>query len=302
MASASHSNMAATNQSQDSLNDSWFDITDTPSIKPVKRTVKKGPRTNTKSVKAAAKAAGEGKRTRSPGSTDQGGPLKKLQFSTSLGEIKSFIMTTISETMSGAISEAIAPLKTEINKLTLTVAIKNDECAKLKSKIYENQKTIVSLEEKLDRQEQYSRRSSIRLNNVKISEWEPHVSTEVVKMAHEIGADINTEKIVKAHRVGRVKDDGTGQIIVKLNNEKTRDELLKLKKKLRGTENFADVWMSEDLTKIRSDLFAKMRQLKREKRVKEVWTFNGVISYKLDDDTRHSLQTVREYEALLDEV
>ena len=83
-----------------------------------------------------------------------------------------------------------------------------------------------------DELEQYSRRTCVRIGNIRESEGE---STDdiVLEVSKKSGADISAHDIDRSHRVGKLKQGKTREIIVKFVNYKARTRFITSRKTLR---------------------------------------------------------------------
>ena len=134
-----------------------------------------------------------------------------------------------------------------IVKLEVSISNLNDKVAVLNN-------TVDVLKKQSDAQEQYSRRSCLRINGIESSANEsPSVCVDkVVETCKKLDIDIKPEDIDRAHRVGRDRKT----MIVKLFSFSKRTKIYKARKK--GGEN---VKVHLDLTKSRLDLLDQAKAL-----------------------------------------
>ena len=98
---------------------------------------------------------------------------------------------------------------------------------------------IIELESRIEGQEQYSRRTSLRLQNIKVPVDErgnvkhPVNTDELILNVcnDKLGLDINLHDIGRSHTIGRVKD-GKSQVIVRFISYGTRNKVYSNKKEL----------------------------------------------------------------------
>ena len=115
---------------------------------------------------------------------------------------------------------------------------KQSEVNKLKNEVQ-------LLKFELDRQNQYSRRESVRISG--ISEKEGEYTNDIVKkLAVDIGASLTQDDIIVSHRLpGR---PGTAKpIIVKFVRRDTKTTLMKSKRRLRDIDR-KGFFLNDDLT------------------------------------------------------
>ena len=163
-------------------------------------------------------------------------------------------------------------LGAKIDTLTKTIEEKNQRILQLEERIVvleENaayhEKRYELLERRLDDSEQYSRRTSLRINGIPIQEKETSdeclqkVKTEVAKL----GLNLQDSDFDRAHRIGSPKDPrGTArknrQMIVKFTSFHARTKVYQARPKNNGGErNDGQVRYYIDQTKRRFDLKKK---------------------------------------------
>ena len=134
------------------------------------------------------------------------------------------------------------------------------------------------LDARIESQEQYQRRSDLRIYGVKTAEKETaeDVVKLVEKVASQVGVDLKSEDIYRAHRIGKAKtlDNGTvvKPIIVKFRSWNARCAMYRARptksrplKKLRDGEKRMFGSIGLDLTKQRADLLEEARNLLKTK-------------------------------------
>ena len=127
---------------------------------------------------------------------------------------------------------------------------------------------------KNDALEQYSRRESIRINDIQQANVErPNVTEDkVIQILKKTGVDVKREDITACHRVGKHKDDGTRPVIVKFISRKTRTAIMRSKKLIK--DQHPKVFINDDLTSLRSRLFGYVKHLHT---IDNAWTIDGRI-------------------------
>ena len=144
-------------------------------------------------------------------------------------------------------------------------------CTKLK---YEN-----------DRLEQYSRRESIRIFGIKEAEGGREdnrtLEDKVLRICNDTGARVHAGDISVLHRVGK-KNQGQGQgqrqgprpVIVSFISRNKKSEILHMKKNLKNKAGYDDVFIFEDVTRLRSKLLYFVKNLPE---VGRAWTKDGQV-------------------------
>lgn len=127
------------------------------------------------------------------------------------------------------------------------------------------------LKQELDAAQQYSRRNNIRIFGMKNKVNPENEAIQLFK--DKLGVNITTDHIDRCHNVGK----GDKQhIIVKFVSYRTRDMVMKQKKKLKGS----GVVVTEDLTKARLEILKSAGERFGKQ---NTWSHDGVILVKRND-------------------
>ncbi|XP_070184945.1 uncharacterized protein [Littorina saxatilis] len=208
-----------------------------------------------------------------------------------------FCEPEVLEIISKAVAAQVAThLRKEIGQL-------RTELQQYKAELEKRDNHIELLQDKVDELEQYSRRNSIRINNIPEKEGED--TEEVVKaVGRAVGIDFTDAMIDRAHRVGRKA--GVGEtydraIICKFTAYRYKRNLMMEKKKLSQSDPkklFSDrawpvskgpvpkLFINDDLTQERAKIAAKARTYKREKTIEDTWVRDGVVFVKMNGVVR----------------
>lgn len=166
------------------------------------------------------------------------------------------------------------------------------KCLKETEKENKNLKERVqNLEMIIDGAERDKIRRNIIINGIEKQDREENMVEIVRNVMRKINVDIESN-IVKCHRKDTKKENSP--IVVELKTEKTKEEILKAKKNLgrinakdchlKGKNN--EIFINEQLTKMMSTLFYSARELKKEKKIKYVWTRDGNIYVRKTDTSQ----------------
>ena len=150
------------------------------------------------------------------------------------------------------------------------------------------EQTLVELEDKDDKLEQYSRRTSIRISGINENPVGENIETIAKKIGLLVNKDVQDKRsmhnIDRVHRIGQIKTTNTSnrprQIIVKFKDYSLKDTVMKNRKLLRATR--PDVYFSEEFTQTRSRLLyvARGRAIKRQRKIQDCWSYDGRITIK----------------------
>ena len=126
-----------------------------------------------------------------------------------------------------------------------------------------------------DRNEQYSRKDSLSFNGIPISENESNEQLEqkIINIASKAGVDLSSDEISVAHRLKKDRKGGVPTII-KFTSRKAKEKVFKAKKNLKGQSDMSEIYITEDLTRLR---FRTLLAAKRCEDFKSVSTKNGKI-------------------------
>ena len=121
-----------------------------------------------------------------------------------------------------------------------------------------------------DRLEQYSRRETIRINGVPsdVGDEEEKLTEYVIELGNSLGVKIEDRDISVTHRVGKPSPGVSRPVLCKFVSRKTRDVLMRNKKKLKNNAKYeGKVYINDDLTKLRAKLVGYVKGLPNVKRV-----------------------------------
>ena len=126
-----------------------------------------------------------------------------------------------------------------------------------------------------DRNETYSRKDSLRINGIPHEENETNreLEAKIIQIAGKAGVQLKRGDISVTHRL---KKDRKGKFptIIKFSTRRSKDTLYMAKKKLKDIREMKEVFISEDLTRLR---FRTLLQAKKVENLKSISTKGGKI-------------------------
>ena len=122
---------------------------------------------------------------------------------------------------------------------------------------------VNNLEVRLEQQEQYSRRTSLKFT-----------------------LDISTNDISRSHVIGKIRN-GKSQVIVRFLSYRCGEKVYNSKRNLKNDAN--RIFITENLTKTRTNLVKSLADLKYNQNIKTYWTTNGRVYAKLNESSRRTL-------------
>ena len=173
----------------------------------------------------------------------------------------------------------------QLNELTNSINEKFEELEKdkkekeikiknLEEKVSLMSNKIETLEKSFDNQEQYSRRNCLLVHGIEEKEGEQTDKVIIDTVVEKMNMAITSDDLDRSHRIGKKKEGNKSRlIIVKFSRYNTRHKIFSNKKSLKGTNTS----ITESLTATR---MAKLKEARDEKGFKSVWTFDGKILFK----------------------
>ena len=220
---------------------------------------------------------------------------------------EAFKLTLIEALKDKAVSQALsAAILTHMDAIADMVSLRID--ARLKSltetikerdnRITALESTVHDLQVKLDDQEQYSRRESLRVDGIAERENEStdQLILELCNQQLNVEPPLQLQDIARSHRTGDRANIGKRAILVKFNSYRIRNQVIRARRQLktvndsRRTDGQAPIYMNEDLTRRRAHLAYQARSLKKTKRISDTWTWDGLIRVKDLHNRVHTIQ------------
>lgn len=178
-----------------------------------------------------------------------------------------------------------------------------NENASLRDRVSQLEHKVEVLETREEAASQYSRRNCLRVSGIKEESGES--MNDIVKtLAAEINADIELSDIDNMHRLGKPKVVSAGNhgakksttrprdIIVKFTSYRARQKVLTRRSALKNSKIFGGVYINEELTKQRGEVFYQARQLVKQGKLSTAWTNNGIILVKDVKNTIHRCESL----------
>ncbi len=131
--------------------------------------------------------------------------------------------------------------------------------------------------------EQNNKMSNLRIAGLEEEEDED-VKGKVIDLAKQLKTKLDQKDIVDARRMGPGKIGKTRDILIKFASRSKCDSLYKNREMLHQTT--IPVFVNEDLTQRRSQLFYEARRLKKQGRVFGAWSQQGNIIIKVKEQSQ----------------
>ena len=186
-------------------------------------------------------------------------------------------------------------LKAEHDKVIEVNTLQKEEISNLKSQAAALKTQEIKDSIKVDELEQYGRRQNLEIVGVSEKEDE-NTNAIVLEVAKMLDVDIMSSHISTSHRLPKKKassrnNSGSSPIIVRFTSRDIRNQIYANRKKARFVDlkNFSvsdtkNIFVNENLTPTRKQLFWKTKQEVKNNSWKYIWTHNGNVFVKKDDN------------------
>lgn len=173
-----------------------------------------------------------------------------------------------------------------IDKLSLRLESRfkkmEEEIARRDKRISDLENTVSELALKCDDQEQYSRRTSVRISGVRELPNE-----DVIQLTNSVLDDLQLPArpvINRVHRVGptRKPTDPPRPILCQFLSYPDKSTVMKNRSNLKDAR--PGVYINEDLTRKRSKLLYDARQLEKNEKIIDAWSSDGRLAVKAKID------------------
>ena len=171
-----------------------------------------------------------------------------------------------------SLAEKIIVLEDQLLNVTSELSTVKEELSTTKEELKNEKVQRIIATDKL---EAYTRKDSLRINGIPFEEGETSAQLEdkILNIAQKIGVTINRGDISVTHRLKADKKGGV-PAIVKFSTRRCKDAVFSAKKNMKGMPDMNDVFISEDLTRLR---FRTLLSAKKCKDFKSISTKNGKL-------------------------
>ena len=194
----------------------------------------------------------------------------------------------MSKVMSLLVKEALKDELTAIVKpLEDKVQCLSKENVELRLDNSNLKKEVKSLLLKTNANEQYSRKDNIRIAGIEEEPEEDCYKKVSIFLQSKLGLAINDSDFDRIHRIGKPWS-GTRHMIVKFKSYRAKAEVLKHRRKLKGTKG---AFINEDLTAFNLELY---RQARETDHIVTSWVSDGKTFVKQHDETIHVVRCIED--------
>ena len=159
-----------------------------------------------------------------------------------------------------------------------------DELTSYKKETWELWNAMYELEKELAALQQYSRRENLEICGIPEYITDKNLENYVIDVFQSIGLIVSSYDISACHRLKKTDKSKPPSVIVRFVNRQNTDYALRNRKYLRETVYYK-LFIVENLCPKYRTIFSRCEKLKAENRIKSVWTHNGVVNIKRNDNT-----------------
>ena len=183
-----------------------------------------------------------------------------------------------------------------LNKMKNTnenVARHGSDISNIKATIKRVEKLASDTSAEAEEMAQYMRRDFLEITGVMANE-DCSAEAIVTSVGNLIGVPLQEKDISVAHPISTYREDAPPKLIVKFTRRCVRDRFYSnrrklVKKKAKDLPNLnlssqADVFISESLTPFKKKLFGDVNKVKKKLKWKYIWTYNGRIFLRQDEN------------------
>jgi len=192
-----------------------------------------------------------------------------------------------------ALTNAILPVTTEISRLSIDVEKIKSENNLLSKSLEKTQRELSEAKKYVDIVEQNSKKSSMIIFSSAFAEdGREDVCDLVTSYCRSTLQMSSALEIIDCYRIGkRSRDTASASvhrplsrpILVIFTSPHTKMKVMDSARRAKTGLHHPPVFFSDDLTKVRRNIFSNARQLKKEKRIGDCWVRHGNIYVKSFD-------------------
>lgn len=145
---------------------------------------------------------------------------------------------------------------------------------------------VLVLKYQLDMQEQHTRKEAVRISGLPEGpgdESDDELRAKITKLAADAGMTMAKDDISVCHRLGNKNPTKARNVICKFVARTTKHKLMRAKQNLKNKPEYRQIYVNEDLTRLRSRM---LNMVRRNERVKSCYTRDGKIVCTYKDGAR----------------
>ena len=184
------------------------------------------------------------------------------------------------------LQEQIDDINEKLNQVIVNNRSLNKKLVELTSENEHLYDTIYDIEVNLSSVDQYSRRSNIEICNIPEKISQKNLEVYVLKVMNSIGVQLQSYDLVAVHRIGKFTRGKNRNVIIRFVNRKGAYLCLRDSKLLKKAKigEYKKLFIIENLCPRNRNIFNYLYKLKKLEKIKNVWSYNGSVYYKMNDE------------------
>ena len=222
---------------------------------------------------------------------------------TQILKIADVLQSTFEWKLTDMVSAIVSNVLGDVNTKVSPLQHENDA---LNDKVVQLERRIDLLAKQDDANNQYNRQNCLRVSGIKEEPGE-QMDSIANRLSTEMKVDIDLKDIDNMHRLGRQisETSSTGpstanmqlnsrpmDILIKFTTYRARQAVFSHRAELKHAKIFERVFINEELTKTRGEVYNNARYLVKNKRIQSAWTANGVILVKDNSNIVHMCESM----------
>jgi DNA repair exonuclease SbcCD ATPase subunit len=191
------------------------------------------------------------------------------------------------------LSDKYDDLLRELHSMNEKHDLQSKNLKKAREELNEAKQRAAEAKQQAEELAQYIRRDCVEIAGIQPT---MDLSCEAIvnSIGETIGVPITADDISIAHPIPSYNQSAAPKLIVKFTRRQVRNKFYQARKKLAskkakdlprlGLESDARVYISESLTPYKKKLFGQVNKLKKRLKWKYIWTYNGRIYLKQDEN------------------
>ena len=211
-------------------------------------------------------------------------------------DIEAKLKTKLEAKLKSDIASTTDELQNKVDELENDQYI---ETRKMQNLLEEKDTYIRLMMKKIDQLEQLTKANNIRIAGMKEEEGED-IRAKVIGVVRDRLkiCDIKLEDIKEVGRMGKPNETMKRDVLVKFNNSTLRDQIYGRRKRLMNKDN--PIYVNEDLTQFRNQLFFEARKIRKMGQLFGVWTQGGNVLIKVNqNDIPRALSSFQDLKTLV---
>ena len=180
------------------------------------------------------------------------------------------------------LNEKINFLEQSVMKIFLDHKKNLTEIQNLKDELNDAWENVYYIERDLNQLQQYSCRENVEICGIPDVVGHDDLEVTVIKIGVK---DLEHYEIAACHRLKKVNKNQPANVIVRFTNRKRVYQCLKNRKHLRqAIPKYPNIYIIENLCPKYRSIFDTCSKLRREGKIKSLWSYNGTVQFKTTDD------------------